>query len=113
MRVAQRLRINSFVSTVSILVILIVLFLMIDRIHRALDAAKTADAIIVASFERLMLRTDFDQTGSERSKTQLIAKHKELGDLLKEASTKFSDFEEKKIVNELFDNHESIPESVT
>jgi len=108
MRVAQRLRINSFVSAVSVLVIFVVLFLMIGRVYRALEAAKTADAIIVASFERLMLRTDFDQTGSERSKTQLIAKHKELGDLLKEASTKFSGSEDKKIVNELFANQESI-----
>ncbi len=108
MRVTQRLRINSFVSTLSVLVILIVLFLMIDRIHRALDSSKNADEIIVASFERLMLRTDFYQTGSERAKTQLIAKHKKLGDLLKDASTKFSNSEEKKIVNELFANHESI-----
>ena len=108
MQVKQRLRINAIISAVSVLVILLVLFLTIFRVNRALEALKIADAIITASYERLMLRTDFYQTGSERSKAQLIAKHGQIGGLLKAAAEKFPDPEDKKTVQELLTNHESI-----
>jgi signal transduction histidine kinase/methyl-accepting chemotaxis protein len=108
MLVKQRLRINAVISVVSVLAILVVLFLTIYSVSRALETSKIADEIISASFERLMLRTDLQRTGSERTKIQLIAKHEQIGDLLKAASQKFSDPEDKKTISELLANHELI-----
>jgi PAS domain S-box-containing protein len=108
MLVKQRLRIISVVSASSVLVILVVLLLTIFRINKALEASNISDAIISASFERLILRTDLHRTGSERSKVQLIAKHAQIGDLLKVALEKFSAPEDIKTINELLAVHESI-----
>jgi len=107
MQVKQRLRINSAVSSISVLAILLVLFLTGFSVSKAVEASKIADALLTASFERLILRTDLHRTGSERSKMQLIAKHREIGDLLKAASNKFSAPEDKNTVNELLTLHES------
>jgi len=108
MQVKQRLRINALVSTMAVLAILVVLLLAAYRVSKVLETTKIANAIVTTSFERLILRTDLHRTGSERSKTQLIAKHKQIGELLKAASAKFTASEDKKIVNELITNHESI-----
>jgi PAS domain S-box-containing protein len=108
MQVKQRLRINTIVSIVSVLAILVVFALTLVRVNKALESSKIADAIMTASFERLMLRTDLHRTGSERSKVQLLAKHTQIGDLLKTALEKFSDPEDKKTVSELLTNHEAI-----
>jgi len=108
MQVKQRLRIHALVSTISVLAILIVLLLTVYRVNRALEVSRLANEIMNASFERLILRTDNHRTGSERSKVQLIAKHKQVGDLLKSALDKFRDPEDRKIVKELLVIHESI-----
>jgi PAS domain S-box-containing protein len=106
--VKQRLRINAIVSVVSVLLMIVVVFLTIYRVNRAFEASKIADAIITTSFERLMIRTDYHRTGSERSKEQLLAKHGQIGDLLKAASETFPDPEDKKTISELLTIHESI-----
>ncbi len=108
MLVKQRLRINSIVSAASVLAILVVLVVTIYGVNRALEEATIADSIITASFERLMLRTDHLRTGHERSKIQLIAKHNQIGELLKAASEKFPAPEDKRTISELLAIHESI-----
>jgi signal transduction histidine kinase/methyl-accepting chemotaxis protein len=108
MLVKQRLRINAFVSVVSVLAIFAVFVLTTYRVNRAFEASKIADAIITTAFERLLIRTDYHRTGSERSMEQLIAKHEQIGDLLKAASEKFTDPEDKKTISELLTSHESI-----
>jgi PAS domain S-box-containing protein len=95
-------------SLISVIAIFIVVSLMTHRVNSAMDASNIANAIITASFERLMLRTDLQRTGSERSKAQLLAKHDQIGNLLKAALQKFPDAEDKKTINELLTNHESI-----
>jgi PAS domain S-box-containing protein len=108
MKFKQRLRLNAVVSAISMLAILLVIFMMAYRVNRALEKAKIADAIIIASYKRLVLRTDNHRTGSERSKVQFIAKHKQVGDLLKVAAEKFSNPDDKKTVNELLTIHASL-----
>lgn len=107
MLVKQRLRINTIVSSVLVLSVFVVLALTAIRVNSALDAAKLADSIMVASFERLMLRTDNHRTGSERSKVQLIAKHKYIGEMLKTALTKFPAPGDRETIKELLAVHES------
>lgn len=108
MQVKQRLRITSFVSVMALLVVFGMLFLTIYRVNSAFEVSKIADDIVTASFERLMLRTDSQRTGNERTKEQLIAKHKQVGELLKVALAKFPDSEDKKTVSELLAIQESI-----
>lgn len=108
MQVKQKLRIISIVSVMALLVIFGMLLLTIYRVHKVFEASNIANDIVTASFERLMLRTDSHRTGNERTKEQLIAKHKQVGALLKTALEKFPDPEDKKIVSELLTTHESI-----
>jgi signal transduction histidine kinase/methyl-accepting chemotaxis protein len=91
-----------------VIAIFIVVSLMTHRVNSAMEASNIAGAIITASFERLLLRTDLQRTGSERSKAQLLAKHDQIGSLLKAALQKFPTAEDKKIITELLTNHESI-----
>jgi PAS domain S-box-containing protein len=108
MQVKQRLRINAVVSAAAIIAIVGVIVVTGYYVNRAYVASDIADAIITTSFERLMLRTDYHRTGSERSKEQLIAKHGQIGDLLKAASGKFTDPEDQKTISEMLTNHDSI-----
>ena len=110
MLVKNRLRINSAVSVLLTLVVLIVLFLTIHRVSTAMEAAKIADEIMTTSFERLMLRIENERTGSERSNVQLLAKHAQNGELLEVALEKFSDPEDKRTIEELLSLHDSIGE---
>jgi PAS domain S-box-containing protein len=108
MQIKQRLRINSVVSAIAVSAIFVVLVLTIYRVNRAFETSNIADRILTASFERLMLRTDSHRSGSDRAKVQLIAKHKQIGELLMSALEKVTDSEDKKIVRELLTIHDSI-----
>jgi signal transduction histidine kinase/HAMP domain-containing protein len=108
MKVIQRLRLNSVVTACSVLLILVVFIVAVYRVHVALESAKTANDIMTSSFERLILRTDSHRTGNERTKIQLIAKHKQIGELLNSALSKFTDPEDTQTIRELLAIHESI-----
>ncbi|HMK56741.1 MAG TPA: ATP-binding protein [Dissulfurispiraceae bacterium] len=107
MQIKQRLRMNSILLSVGVCIIVAVIAAAGYRVARAIELSKMADAIMTASYERLMLRTDYFQTGSERSKLQLISKQKEVGNLLKSAAEKFGGPEDKAIIDELLEVHES------
>ncbi|MBJ6726833.1 sensor histidine kinase [Geomesophilobacter sediminis] len=108
MKIKQRQQINIIVLVVSILVIGSVFVGASLRLKRALEASDVADAILGASFERLMLRTDLHRSGSERSKIQLLAKHKQIGLLLQRALKEFPDAEDQKTIRELISLQDSI-----
>jgi len=108
MRVKQRLGINSLVSVAALLAVVAVIALTVHRVNRALDAANIANAIMTASYERLMLRIDNHRTLSQRSKEQLIAKHSKIGSLLNIALQKFWKQEDKETIRELLTIHEAI-----
>ena len=108
MQVKHRLRINAIVTAISAITILAVLFMTMHRVLGAVDANKTADAIITTAFERLALRTDYMRTGSERAREQVSAKYAQISDLLKSAAKKFTNPEDKKTVAALIEGNESI-----
>src|SRR6202142_2732482 len=108
MQVKHRLRINAVVTAISAIAILAVLFMTMHRVLEAVDANRTADAIITTAFERLALRTDYMRTGSERAREQVSAKKLQIGNLLKLASEQFTDPEDKNTVAKLIEGNESI-----
>ena len=107
MQVKHRLRINAVVTAISAIAILAVLFMTMHRVLGAVDANKTADAIITTAFERLALRTDYMRTGGERAREQVSAKYAQISDLLKSASEKFTAPEDKKTVAALIESNEA------
>jgi len=108
MEVKQRLRINAVVIVTSVIAVLVVLFAVTHRVVRAIEANKIADGIITGAFERVTLRTDYLRNGNERAKQQVIAKHRQIGGLLKSASEIFTGPEDRKTVDALLKAHESI-----
>ena len=107
MQIKRRLRINSTIAIVAMILTFVVIGISAHRVDRALEASRIADKIITASYERLLLRTDNHQTGSERSTIQLVAKHREVGELLKVAHEKFWKPEDKETINQLLKIHEA------
>ncbi|HJV36451.1 PAS domain S-box protein [Geomonas sp.] len=108
MRIKRRLAINSVGIAALVAVIAAVLLVTIARVNHALDASTVADAIFISSYERLLLRTDSMRTESERTRLQLQAKHREVGDLLKVALTKFPAPEDQQTIKELILKQDSI-----
>jgi PAS domain S-box-containing protein len=101
MLVKTRLKINVAVSVLTAVVIVLVLLQTFARVNGAVQESNIAGAIITCAFERNTLRDDYLRTGSERAKKQWFAKHRQMGGLLKAASEKFRDAEEKKNIEAL------------
>jgi methyl-accepting chemotaxis protein len=101
MLVKTRLKINVAVSVLTAVVIVLVLLQTFARVNGAVQESNIAGAIITCAFERNTLRGDYLRTGSERAKKQWFAKHRQMGGLLKAASEKFRDAEEKKNIEAL------------
>jgi len=108
MRVKQRLRINAVASVITALIIFLILSAVLLRVNHAMQEARIADDLMSASFERAAIRADYQRTGSERAKEQYIARHEQIGRLLKEALSRFEDGDDKKTIKEMIDNHDSI-----
>jgi PAS domain S-box-containing protein len=101
MLVKRRLQINVAVSVLAASLIILVLFLALLRVNRAVEQWKIADGIITCAFARNTLRDDFLRTNSERAKKQWFAKHQQMGKLLESALQKFRTAEDRKNVQEL------------
>jgi hypothetical protein len=69
---------------------------------------KIAGDIMTGILERLAFRNDYMRTGIVRAKEQWIAKHEQIGILLKSASENFGEAEDRKNISELIEDHESI-----
>ena len=108
MQVKQRLTTNAVISVASALVILLVFSLALYRLDKADNLAKISGDIVLNSFERVTLRNDYLQNSNERAKAQWFARHEAFGKILKSASKYFRVPEDKKTIDELFKNHESI-----
>jgi PAS domain S-box-containing protein len=108
MQVKQRLKINAIVSIAAMLAILIVFLLSLYRINKANDSEKIAGDIIINAFERVTLRNDYLHNNNQRAKAQWLARHEAIGKILKSASKAFHAPEDKKNIDELLKNHESI-----
>jgi len=101
MLVKTRLKINIGVSVLTTFAIVAMLLLALDRVRRAVAESKIADGLITCAFERNTLRNDYLRTDSERAKKQWFAQNERMGRLLKSASEKFRETEDKIIIEEL------------
>ena len=108
MQVKQRLRMNTAFVALSVIAVTAVLLVTMQRIFRAMEENRIADKIITTAFERVILRTDYLRTGSERAREQVSAKHRQIAELLKTASEKFTDPEDQKTIGALIKANESI-----
>ena len=105
MLVKTRLQINVAVSVLTAFVIVLVLFLALCGVNRAVQEANIAREITACAFDKNTLRDDYLRTDSERAKKQWLAKDEEMGRLLKSASEKFKAAEDKKNIEELNSDH--------
>lgn len=108
MRIKNRLQINVAVSMMIAFVISLVLLLSLYQLNKANNTGKIAGEIMISALERDTLRNDYIRNNSTRAKTQVVAKHEQVGELLKSASKNFRDSEDRKGIADLIENHESI-----
>ena len=95
MQVKTKLQINIVVSVLAMIVIIAILVTSFYRIKRAVTISDIADAIVNSVYLRSELRSDYIRNSNERAKTQWFAEHEQVGKLLKSASERFTDVEEK------------------
>jgi PAS domain S-box-containing protein len=107
MQVKQKLKINSIITAITVFIILIVLFLGLYNIKEALKESDLTDELITSLFERSASRSDYLRTGSERAKEQYLAKHEQIGRLLKSASKTFRNPQDIKNIQNLIKDHET------
>jgi C4-dicarboxylate-specific signal transduction histidine kinase len=101
MLVKRRLQINAIVPVITAIVIILVLFLALERVNDAVKQSNVAAEIVTVAFERNALRVDYLQTESERAQKQWFAKDKQYRSLLNSASENFRTAEDRKIIGEL------------
>jgi signal transduction histidine kinase len=108
MQIKQRLKINAIASAITVFIIIIVSSLTLYKIYQAVEESNIANRLMATTLERVALRIDYQRTGDKRAKEQWVAKHEQLGQLLKEASHIFRDAEDKKTINEMINTQESV-----
>jgi len=108
MKIKKRLQVNVALSLLTAFVICLVLFLSLHRINKANYAAKTAGEIMISVLERITFSNDYIRNNTVRAKEQWLAKHEQIGILLKSASENFRDSEDRKNIGVMIGDHESI-----
>jgi PAS domain S-box-containing protein len=108
MQVRLRLKINTLVSVIMAVGILVILSLALSRINREDDKGKIAGEIITGAFERVSLRNDYMWNSDERAKEQWFAKNEQVGRLLKSASPKFREPKDIETLAEMLKDQGSI-----
>jgi signal transduction histidine kinase len=108
MKVKQRLQLNVALPVFAAGVVLLVLIVSTYHVIRAVGASNIAGDIVISAFERLTLRNDYIQSGSERAKVQWLSKHERISRLLAKAEVNFKDPVDQRIVSEMIANQESI-----
>src|SRR5512145_1328672 len=105
MKIQKRLQINIALSVFTVVIVCLVLFWSLYRIDKANDLAKIAGEMTIISFERVTLRADYLRTGNERSRKQVVDRHKKILELLTAARGKFTKPEDQKTISTLIKNH--------
>ena len=108
MQVRQRLQLNVAFSIAVAAVVILALAFAMYRVSRAVEATDMAGAIIADAFERLTLRNDYVQSGTERAKVQWLSKHERIGRQLAAAAEIFRDPADQQIIGDMMADQESI-----
>ncbi|UFS70447.1 ATP-binding protein [Geomonas sp. RF6] len=107
MQVRKALNLTVSISALAVGLVVFVLLSMLFQVERAMKAGEVADSIVSSVFERSTLRDDYLRTKSERARIQLLAKQQEIGRLLHIAEEKFWRAEDKAIIVEMVQDHQS------
>ena len=108
MQVRQKLQLNIAFSVAAAALVILVLAFAMYRISRAVEATDIARAIITDAFERLTLRNDYVQSGTERAKIQWLWKHDLIKRQLAAAAKIFRDPADQEIIGKMIADQESI-----
>lgn len=108
MQVKHRLLLNLVVAALLVAAILVMLVTTTRRVVTTVETSTIADAIITTAFERLALDSDYINSGNERVRRQVDAKYRQIGDLLKSATEKFTAPEDQKTLTALIETSESV-----
>ncbi|SNB46220.1 ATP-binding protein [Geobacter sp. DSM 9736] len=104
----RKLLVNIAVLVLTVLFVGIIVIFMLNRVNTARRQSELAGEIIITAFERTALRTDYLRTGNERARAQWFAKSRQIEELLSSASTTFTDPHDKKLLDDIIQNHEAV-----
>src|SRR5512144_2276408 len=108
MKIKKRLWISAAISVSLALIVFIVFFSALYRIDRASKLAMISGDLITFSLERLTLRNDYIRNDNARAREQWSAKHRQIGQMLAMAPAVFPDLGDRRDIDEIVKNHESI-----
>jgi PAS domain S-box-containing protein len=106
MKVKKRLQLSAAVSIMTVFAVVLLLFLTLSRVKHAMEQSRIADEILISAFERSAFKSDYLQNNNERAKIQWLAKHEQIGKILRFAADRFKTGKDKKIVEEMIEDHE-------
>ena len=101
MKLKTRLNINAAISVMTAIVIVMMLFMALYRVSRAIEESNIAGELMATAFERSILKSDYLRTNSEKSKEQWLDRHSQMRRLLNFALEKFGKSEDKKLIKEM------------
>jgi len=108
MRVEKKLQINIAVSVLAPFIIIAILVTAFYNVKSAVETSNIADALVNSLYLRSEFRDDYTRNTNERAKIQWFAEHERIGDLLKAASARFTEFDEKAIVDDMIKSQDAI-----
>lgn len=108
MQVRKKLRIHVTVSVLAALIIVFILLAAGYRLKKAVEASSLANQIVSGVYQRSEYRNDYMRATNERAKVQWFEEHEKIGLLLRSASEKFRDPEDRAVLGEMLKDQESI-----
>ena len=106
MQVKKRLQINVAVSVIAAGVIIAMLATAAHHVLYAVETSNIADEIVRSVYQRSEFRNEYMRSTNERARVQWFANHEKFDLLLKSASEKFSDAEDKTILERMVKDQE-------
>ncbi len=108
MQVKRRLQFNVAASMIAAVIIIVMLVTAGYLIVNAVAASNIADDLVSSIYQRSEFRNEYMSSTKERARVQWFVKHEQIGLLLKSASEKFIDPEDKQILERMAKDQESI-----
>ncbi len=107
MQVIRKLELNSVLTAIAALIIVLVLIIGFYEVHRAVRSFEITDELLISLFERSTFRSDYLRTDNERAKKQWMVKNESIGRLLKSASKIFLNPDDQKAVQGLIRDYQA------
>ncbi len=108
MNIRKRLQINVATSAMAAGIILAVLVTAAYRVFNAAEASHIANDLVSNVYQRSEFRSDYMQSTNERTRIQWFATHERIDRLLALAAEKFTNSEDKAVLEKMAEDQESI-----